>query len=75
MVVVKVDKESCIGCGVCESVCGDVFLLGDDGKSAIVEDYRKEDNDTVSIGEVPDELASCVDEAIESCPTQSISKE
>jgi len=75
MVVVKVDKETCIGCGVCESVCGDVFLLGDDGKSGIVEAYRKEDNDAISVGEVPDDLASCVDEAIESCPTEAIKKE
>jgi len=24
---IKVDKKKCIGCGLCESICGDVFVL------------------------------------------------
>jgi len=35
MVSVKVDKEKCIGCGLCESMCPDVFKIGSDGKSAV----------------------------------------
>ena len=30
---VKVDKETCIGCGACVSLCPDVFRIGSDGKS------------------------------------------
>ena len=26
-----VDKETCIGCGVCVSVCPDVYSMDDDG--------------------------------------------
>ena len=55
---VKVDKEKCIGCGACASICEEGFELGDDGKAR-----------------VKDENASCVDEAISSCPAEAISKE
>jgi len=31
---VKVDKEKCIGCGLCASICGEVFVMKD-GKSVV----------------------------------------
>jgi ferredoxin len=34
----KVNKEKCIGCGYCVSVCPEVFELGEDGKSKIKKD-------------------------------------
>ncbi|MPQ44898.1 ferredoxin [Clostridium tarantellae] len=41
-----VDKDLCIGCGLCESTCPEVFSIGDDGKSqAISEDIPKEFED------------------------------
>ncbi len=33
---VEVDKEKCIGCGACVSICGDVFELKD-GKAEVKE--------------------------------------
>ena len=33
-----VDKETCIGCGVCVSVCPDVYSMDDDGKSVAKKD-------------------------------------
>jgi len=33
--VVKVDKEKCIGCGACAAICPDGFELGDDGKAKV----------------------------------------
>lgn len=33
--MVKVDKNKCIGCGLCASVCPEVFELGSDGKSHV----------------------------------------
>lgn len=52
----KVDKDKCIGCGACESVCPSGFEMKE-GKA-----------------EVKDAKASCVKEAIETCPVDAISK-
>ncbi len=52
--------DNCIACGVCVDICPDVFELGDD-KALVIEGA--------------DTNADCVQEAIDSCPTQSISIE
>ena len=31
----SVNKEKCIGCGACVSVCPDGFEIGDDGKAKV----------------------------------------
>jgi ferredoxin len=56
--MIKVDKEKCVGCGLCTSICKEVFALGKDGK-AIVKAQK----------DLP-----CVKEAIESCPVEAISQ-
>ncbi len=33
-----VDHDLCIGCGVCEETCPEVFQLRDDGLSYVIED-------------------------------------
>ena len=57
---VKVNKEKCIGCGYCASVCPEVFELGEDGKSRVKEgtDFGKNQD--------------CVKEAKERCPVGAI---
>ncbi len=61
MIRVKVDKEKCIGCGLCVSLVPEVFEMGEDGKS------------NVKMPEVKDEnLINEVKRAAESCPTQAI---
>jgi ferredoxin len=55
--MIKVNKEKCIGCGLCASLCKEVFFIGKDGK-ADVKAQKK----------IP-----CVKEAIESCPVSAIS--
>lgn len=58
MVTVKVDKGKCIGCGLCASLCPEVFELGSDGKA-----YVKNPNACKN--------GTCK-EATESCPTDAI---
>jgi len=60
MVVPTVDKDKCIGCGLCTSICPDVFELGDDGKSHVKNPKTCE-------------KSNCCKEAADSCPVQAIS--
>jgi ferredoxin len=69
---ISIDREGCIGCGVCEAICPEVFKLLEDGKSGIVEKHRKE---SLSEGEVGDDLTSCVENAKDSCPVEVIKTE
>lgn len=60
---VKVNQDSCIGCGACASICEDVFEIGDSGLSE------------VKVKEVPADKEDACKEAIESCPTAAIVEE
>jgi ferredoxin len=55
-----VDKEKCIGCGVCANICPDVFEIGDDGIAIVKVDV------------VPKGKESEVNEAAQSCPVEAI---
>ncbi len=74
MAKVKIDKDSCIGCGACWALAPSFFEQNpDDGKSQVVEQYRVGGDPTV--GEVPDEMLDDVKSAVEGCPTGSITLE
>lgn len=51
-----VDQEACTGCGVCESLCPDVFKIRDDGKAHVLKIEPLEG----------------VEESADSCPCQAI---
>jgi ferredoxin len=55
----NVNKETCIGCGVCESICPAVFAL----KNAVSE---------VIVDPVPPESEPDCRDAMESCPVGAI---
>lgn len=55
-----VDRDLCIGCGLCEDICPEVFRLGDDGIAMVIEE------------EPEAELYGTVRDAAESCPTDAI---
>ena len=56
----KIDPDLCIGDGICEEICPEVFELRDDGLAYV-------------INVEPDEaLDAAIQESIESCPTEAI---
>ena len=58
-----VDKDTCIGCGLCPSICDEVFEMDDDGKAH------------VKVAEVPDKCNDEAKDAESSCPVNAISCE
>lgn len=58
--MVKVNKEKCIGCGYCTSVCPEIFEIGEDGKSQVKKDAH------------PEKYKDCIKEAKEGCPVGAI---
>ena len=57
------DRSGCISCGLCPSICPEVFRMADDG---IAEVYRED---------VPAELEVSAKDAQDSCPVAVITVE
>jgi len=53
-------NSNCIGCGLCESVCPEVFEMNDEGLAQAINEP------------VPDAAESTAQEALESCPVEAI---
>ena len=65
------EREKCIGCGSCASLCPSFWELSNDGKATLKESAEKEDN--FFIKEV--ESVECNTNASENCPVQCIKVE
>ena len=55
---VEIDRDGCIGCGVCTQICPEVFAIADDGLSEAIAS--------------PDGSEDKVNEAAEACPVDVI---
>ncbi len=56
---VRVDEETCIGCGLCADTCPEVFEMNDD-------------KPRVKVDKVPEDVAETCREAAENCPVEAI---
>ncbi|MGC8981335.1 MAG: ferredoxin [Minisyncoccia bacterium] len=57
--MIKVNREKCIGCGMCQSLCPEVFEV-EEGTAKVKEDADIEKN------------RDCIEKAKENCPMQAI---
>ena len=58
----EIDRDGCIGCGVCADTCPEVFRMAQDGLAEVW-------------GEVSDATADTAKEAAENCPVSVITVE
>jgi ferredoxin len=61
MKIIKIDKEKCIGCGLCAVIAEEAIKISEEGKAEVLE--------------VTEENEAQVKEAIESCPVGAIAEE
>ncbi len=54
--MIKVDKNKCIGCGLCANMCSDVFKMNDQNISELISQKN----------------LSCAREAALACPVKAI---
>lgn len=59
----SIDRDLCIGCGMCEDVCPEVFRLDEDAIATVI-------CETVTA-----ELYGCTRDAFEACPVDAIALE
>ena len=58
-----VDRETCIGCGLCAAICPEVFEMDDEGKSCVIADP------------VPTDVEDAAQDAADQCPVSAITIE
>jgi len=56
-----VDRDLCIGCGLCEDICPEIFQMRDDGYAYVIAEDPGPD------------MYGCVEDAEASCPVDAIS--
>jgi len=60
MMIAHVEKDACIGCEVCPTVCPEIFAMDEDGLAVAIKE------------QVPPDLEESAQEAADGCPTEAI---
>lgn len=60
MMKATVDRDTCVGCGLCESVCPNVFEMDSDSIAEVITDVIAPENE------------DCAIEAQDECPVSAI---
>ncbi len=60
MMKATVDRDTCVGCGLCESVCPNVFEMDSDSIAEVITDVISPENE------------ACAIEAQDECPVSAI---
>ena len=55
-----VNRDDCIGCGLCAFTCPEVFSMDEEGKSKVI------------VNEVPESAKKSASEARDNCPVSAI---
>ena len=56
----SINRELCIGCGLCAEICPEVFAMGEDMIAIVI------------VEESPESAQGCVQDAADSCPVEAI---
>lgn len=67
MAKVTHEKEKCIGCGACVSLCPNFWEMGDNGKSHLKGSKKEGKNFALNVKE-----AGCNEDAANTCPVNCI---
>ena len=56
-----IDRDECIGDGICASLCDELFEMDDEGKAKVLQEIIEDE-----------ELAECAQDAADNCPVACI---
>lgn len=74
MAKVTIDREGCIGCGMCWDTCPSVYEQNaEDSKSQVISALQDAGNP--AIGKMPEKDVDCARQGADACPVSVISIE
>lgn len=68
--LIKHNRQNCIGCGACASICPDFWQMANDNKSQL-KGGQKKSNGTYEL-EIEEKDFACNQQAADACPVKVI---
>lgn len=72
MAKVKIDRDLCIGCGTCPTMCPKIFKLDEEGKSVVLKKGAEVGSQDWVTAEELDDVFECAKNSADACPTRAI---